>query len=59
MNSQLKKSNRMFKHIQILVYISMILRTDTSHFLSIMAIKHYSLTRLKFEKPVSHSFYIK
>lgn len=49
----------MFKYIQILVYISMILRTDTSHFLSIMAIKHYSLTRLKFEKPVSHSFYIK
>lgn len=49
----------MFKYIQILVYISMILRTDTSHFLSIMAIKHYSLTRLKFEKPVSHTFYIK
>lgn len=37
----------------------MILRTDTSHFLSIMAIKHYSLTRLKFEKPLSQTFYIK
>lgn len=31
----------------------MILRTDTSPFLGIMAIKHYLWTRLKFEKPIS------
>lgn len=37
----------------------MILRTDTSHFLSIMAIKHHLWTRLKFEKPLSQTFYIK
>lgn len=49
----------MFKYIQILVYISMILRIDTSPFLSIMAIKHYLWTRLKFEKPASQTFYTK
>lgn len=37
----------------------MILSTDKSSFLSIMAIKHYLWTRLKFEKPVSQTFYIK
>lgn len=37
----------------------MILRTNTSPFISIMAIKHNLWTRLKFEKPVSQTFYIK